>query len=166
MDHPSVSKSPSAAAHLLRFTVQKGSRTACVREPTESYRETDGERKKLVTFGGSWPDKPLSLSLSISSTLSFLLRRSLPEDKTGFRRESVHHFSMPAHGSHCHCEKINLWHHQPTGIKRVTGAGPAIWCIRGLRWTACRFYKLWTELWVLKMANLVAQVAMTFGLIS
>lgn len=98
--------------------------------------------KKLVTFGGSWPDKPLSLSLSISSTLSFLLRRSLPEDKTGFRRESVHHFSMPAHGSHCHYEKINLWHHQPTGIKRVTGAGPAIWCIRGLRWTACRFYKL------------------------
>lgn len=54
-----------------------------------------------------------SATLSMSFSLRLLLNSKLPEDKVGFRRESAHQFSMPAHGT----EEINVWHYQQILIK-------------------------------------------------
>lgn len=67
-------------------------------------------------------------TLHISSSLPSLLNPSLPEDKMGFRRESVHQFSMPAHGTQSWVDQLMALLTNSFQVNQ-TRAGQAIWSI-------------------------------------
>lgn len=115
--------------HNCSCSLKKRTGTEPARRPSASAM--DGSKRG--TIGGSWPNKfiwhPVRVPLPAPPA-------QLQLDQDGFRRESAHHFSMPAHGT----EEINVWHYPQTLIKSLrpepcwpSGASAALhWWHKGL----------------------------------
>ncbi len=121
----------------------------------KSHSDTDEQEK----VGDIWRILPdiinLSSPLFMSFSPNFQLNSSLLEDKMGFRRESVHQFSMPAQSTQSREDQLMA---QPTNSYQVTQtrAELAIWSIGstgmmvvpGARLTNSESKaELWVHLW-------------------